>query len=140
MHRIAAGLHHSLCTDQNGNLVAFGRGDYGQLGITRQRPEGDYFEPRPVRVALDEEDDSEVVQISCGGNHNLAITSKGSVYSWGFGSEYALGHGFNKDEYRPKKLALMRGNMSGEWPIGLRVHQVAAGGQHSAMLCERKAE
>jgi len=88
-----------------------------------------------VKVKLDDEDDRNVVQVSCGANHNFAITSKGSVYTWGYGDLYALGHGVDKDEYRPRKLDVKRGMKDGEKPAEIRVHQAAGGGQHSALLC-----
>lgn len=48
--------------------------------------------------------DTKVVGIACGGNHNLALTDKNEVYSWGYGDMLALGHGDEKDELLPKKL------------------------------------
>ena len=40
--------------------------------------------------------------ISCGGNHTLAATSTGEVYSWGEGRFGALGiHDSESDQYRP---------------------------------------
>ena len=32
-----------------------------------------------------------MVKVSCGGKHNLALTSKDKVFSWGFGATGALG-------------------------------------------------
>ena len=32
-----------------------------------------------------------VSAIACGGNHNLALTDKSEVYSWGYGDMLALG-------------------------------------------------
>lgn len=46
----------------------------------------------------------EITQISCGGNHNLVLTNKNEIYSWGYGDMLALGHGDEKDEILPKKL------------------------------------
>lgn len=48
--------------------------------------------------------DAFVTGIGCGGNHNLALTEKNEVYSWGYGDMLALGHGEEKDEVLPKKL------------------------------------
>ena len=39
-----------------------------------------------------------------GGNHNLALSNKNEIYSWGYGEMLALGHGVEKDEYAPKKV------------------------------------
>jgi len=129
--RIGAGLHHSLCTDERGNLIAFGRGDSGQLGITSHQPVAGYFEPSPVSVELPNKDDAHVAQISCGGNHNMVLTSKGTVYTWGFGTQYQLGHGVEQDEYRPCKLSFGAKSATND----AHILQVAGGGQHSAILC-----
>ena len=103
--RIGGGLHHRLCTDEHGKLIAFGRGDSGQLGITSHLPAPSYYEPNPVFVELPNKDDAQVTQIRCGGNHNMFLTSKVTVYTWGFGTQYQLGHGAEQDEYRPCKVS-----------------------------------
>ena len=131
---VEGGGHHSLCLAQNGRLIAFGRGDSGQLGITDGIPPVGYLEENPVEVLLPGDDGTSeqpkdpVVQISCGTNHNLAITECGDVYTWGYGDMSALGHGKDKDEYRPMKLKLKDG-----W----KTHQAVGGGQHSALLCTK---
>jgi alpha-tubulin suppressor-like RCC1 family protein len=46
----------------------------------------------------------QAVSIACGANHNLVLTSKNDIYSWGYGDMLALGHGKERDELVPKKL------------------------------------
>jgi len=41
------------------------------------------------QVQPDLPSDVQVVSIDCGGNHNLVLTAKGEVYSWGY-DEYAV--------------------------------------------------
>lgn len=43
-----------------------------------------------------------IVSIACGSNHNIAVSSAQSVYSWGYGDMSALGHGKDGDEMLPK--------------------------------------
>jgi alpha-tubulin suppressor-like RCC1 family protein len=43
--------------------------------------------------------------ISCGGNHTLAVVSNGEVYAWGEGRFGALGvHDAESDQFRPQKV------------------------------------
>lgn len=132
---VDGGAHHSLCLAGNGRMIAFGRSDSGQLGITDTIPPPGKFENIPVEVLLpgdstENTDPTEpVAQISCGSNHNLAITESGNLYTWGYGDMGALGHGEEKDDFRPRKM-----KMKGEW----EVHAAVGGGQHSALLCAKK--
>jgi len=64
---VCGGGHHSLCLAENGRMVAFGRGDSGQLGMTDGKPEAGYLENGPVEVLLPEdsgEDDEPMVKVS----------------------------------------------------------------------------
>lgn len=141
VREVDGGNHHSLCVDKDGRMLAFGRGDSGQLGNTTKMPPAGHFEASPVPVPLPGDDDTtappreKIAQISCGGNHNLALTESGDVYSWGYGDMCQLGHGKAKDEYRPLKIKV--GNDDDE---KIEVLQVCGGGQHSAILCRESAE
>ena len=42
-----------------------------------------------------------IEKISCGEAHSLALSEKGKVYSWGFGSNGQLGLGFCEDSFEP---------------------------------------
>lgn len=134
---VDGGGHHSLCICGDGRMLAFGRGDSGQLGTTDGRPSVGYCEESPVQVLLpgdngeDKEPKERVKQISCGTNHNLAVTDNDGVYTWGYGDMCALGHGRSEDEYRPVKL---------QTKSDLTVHQAIGGGQHSALLCAKTSE
>lgn len=124
---LRGGMHHSLALSSAGQLYAFGRGDSGQLGSSEGsvKAAGDFCS-RPVPVLLS----ACVAAISCGGNHNFALTSAGDVYSWGYGDMLALGHGEEKDEFLPKKINFAKAQGVGR----IAVTQVAGGGQHSAII------
>lgn len=100
---MCGGMHHSLVLSSTGSIFAFGRGDSSQLGSTEvtMSAAGD-FSTSPVKPSLP--NGTVVVAISCGGNHNLVLTDKNEVYTWGYGEMLALGHGEEKDESLPKKL------------------------------------
>lgn len=51
----------------------------------------------------------------------------GSVYSWGMGDNYQLGHGNDSDQQIPK---LIEGNFFNSW----KAFKIAGGGQHTLIL------
>lgn len=127
----SAGIHHTLCyTDgDKEQLWSFGRGDSGQLGLTSALPAVGYCENTPQKIPLTET----VAQIDCGDNHNLVLTTEGSVYTWGYGDMGALGHGVENDEYSPRKLDTTKG-LRKDAITGVKVHRVFGGGQHSILV------
>lgn len=125
---LQGGMHHSLALSSTGQMYAFGRGDSGQLGTQEVvlKNSGDFC-PRPVRPFLPE--GVVVTSFGCGGNHNLVLTDKGDVYTWGYGDMLALGHGEDKDEIYPKKVNFLKAKIK-----NITITQVAGGGQHSAII------
>ena len=120
------GTHHSLLLTDNGKLVSFGRGDYGQQGVTflsaSAGATAGACTDAPILPVLDPS--VKITQIACGANHNMALSSSSNaVYSWGYGDMLALGTGKEKDEDTPKMI-----KTQGD------VAQIACGGQHSAIL------
>jgi alpha-tubulin suppressor-like RCC1 family protein len=61
---------------KQGECYAFGRGEYGRLGLgdTRSR-----YRPHLVEALKDKR----VVQAACGGSHTLFLTADGLAYSAG---------------------------------------------------------
>ena len=53
--------------------------------------------------AVEQPDDC-VVSIVCGAHHNVLLTNKGSVYTFGLGEQGQLGHGDIENQYTPKKI------------------------------------
>lgn len=51
----------------------------------------------------------------------------GSVYSWGMGTNHALGHGNDDDQHIPK---LIEGNFYNSW----KTLKVSGGGNHTMIL------
>lgn len=75
---VSAGYFHALALLGNGTVMAWGNGDYGELGngtIVNS------YVPVPVQGLTG------VTAIAAGGIHSLALTSDGSVWAWG-GNEY----------------------------------------------------
>lgn len=95
---IAAGGSHSIALTSKGSVYAFGKGDYGQLGsgdnenkTTPIKIESSYF-------------DSAITRASCGKNHTVLISKKGSVYVFGEGGYGQLGLGDTKGRNIPHQI------------------------------------
>jgi len=86
---VAAGMSHTLAIREDGTVWAWGLNSYGQLGdnTTSQRD-------TPVQV-LDPNDPSgylqNVVAVSAGDHHSLALKKDGSLYAWGYNAEGQVG-------------------------------------------------
>ena len=99
-----------------------GSNHYGQLGL------GDVslnhtWEPRLVESLMNEK----IVFVTCGNNHNVAISDKGEVYSWGFGESGALGTGDTKNQYSP---TLINHFYNGK----MKIVSASCGDKHTAFL------
>jgi alpha-tubulin suppressor-like RCC1 family protein len=94
---IAAGDQHSLALLSNGNVMAWGDNERGQLGngsisgpdhcYTEQEPTQCSTSPVPVSGL------SEVTAIAAGQNYNLALLRNGTVMAWGSNGWGELGDG-----------------------------------------------
>ncbi|KAM8806549.1 alsin [Eudromia elegans] len=99
---------------------SWGKGKAGQLG------HGDVL-PRLQPLCVKSLDGKEVIQLSAGGHHSLALTAKSQVYSWGSNTSGQLGH-FNSPTTVPR-LAKVLGD--GVWSM-------AAGPDYSLFLADQK--
>lgn len=125
---VCGGVHHSLALTRSVDsasgavsqaLYAWGRSDSGQLGISEVSQSAGESINLPRQVKLPSQIKT-ILQISCGGNHNLILTSSDAsmldktdkivagstastdVYTWGYGDMLALGHGKEQDELVPR--------------------------------------
>jgi len=81
--RVAAGYYHTVATQSNGTLWAWGNNSYGQLGINTVVTS--VYSPVQVGSL------SNWTNISAGNNFTLAEQSNGSLYSWGLNTFAQLG-------------------------------------------------
>lgn len=126
---IASGQHHTIVLDSSGKVYAMGRAEYGRLGLGEDAKET----TSPVLVAALEW--NPICKIACGEAVSLAVSSKGDLYSWGFGSCLQLGKGEDEDEYSPVKVEGK--NLQSEHH---EVLGVSAGGQHTALLVKDRKQ
>lgn len=50
-----------------------------------------------------------VIKVECGSQFSVALSSNGSVYTWGKGDYHRLGHGVDEHVRRPKKVMALQG-------------------------------
>jgi alpha-tubulin suppressor-like RCC1 family protein len=87
---IASSESHSLFLTAEGRVWSCGTGFCGILG------HGDLTDcpqPRPIEALSH----VEVVDVSVGVRHSVAVSSKGQVFTWGSDDLYQLGHGRHED-------------------------------------------
>lgn len=104
--QVVAGAEHSAALDDSGTVHTWGASRQGQLGVgaihtTLVESVPRQLTPRPV-LALH---GVRIVQLASGGNHMLALSDAGAVYSWGCGKNGRLGHGSAKDEPQPRRVS-----------------------------------
>ncbi|KAF9182859.1 hypothetical protein BGZ51_004374 [Haplosporangium sp. Z 767] len=75
----------------SGRVYVFGTGDCAQLGL------GEDILSRKKPANLAALNDEEIVDISAGGLHNMALSSEGKLWSWGVNDQKTLGR--SGDEY-----------------------------------------
>jgi alpha-tubulin suppressor-like RCC1 family protein len=116
---VAAGCQFSLALTSGGQVLAWGRGSEGQLGNGTTSTS----QATPVNVLLPA--GTTVTAVSAGGDHALALTSRGQVLAWGFNNHGQLGDGTGTGSEVPVPALL---------PAGTTVTAVSAGAFHSLAL------
>ena len=119
---IACGQYHSLVSVGSGGIFAFGKNDYGQLGIVPNEPKW-----HPVMVTGSEALQSgEIIpRIACGYYHSLALKKDGTVFSFGRNDYGQLGLGNNEGSRVPKQIDALS---------TLAIREVTSGCYHSIAL------
>ncbi|KAI7754035.1 hypothetical protein M8C21_029147 [Ambrosia artemisiifolia] len=119
--QVATGVNFTVFLTIGGQVYTCGTGGYGQLGHgdTLDRPT-----PKLVETLVTV---GPVVQIAAGPNYALVVTSDGTVYSFGSGTNFCLGHGEQHNELNPRPLQWFRSK-------GIHVVRVSSGEEHAVAL------
>ncbi|KAF1779144.1 EF-Hand 1, calcium-binding site [Phytophthora cactorum] len=122
--QVSCGAFHTLVTDLNGHVFAWGSNARGQLGfLSPGTPSTAVESPSVVRDLRGMQVDAVwtgwamdmksrlssgeryvVRRIAAGKDHSLAISSDGAVFTWGRGDSGQLGHGCYMDVSEPKQV------------------------------------
>jgi alpha-tubulin suppressor-like RCC1 family protein len=141
--KVAAGQQHSLALSIRGDAVfAWGRSDYGQLGLTNEKQSAGSMETTPKQVAFPKTvGDMRIKDIAVGPLLSMAIMDNNDVYSWGFAETGATGHLTDEDGadiVRPKKLEVLQKYSDNQHQgTNCHVHNISGGGQHTLMVIKR---
>ncbi|BGP41932.1 hypothetical protein JCM10450v2_006008 [Rhodotorula kratochvilovae] len=80
-------------------------------------------EPDASKLVLTEE--TRIVHVASAGQHNIAVSARGYVYTWGFGPLNQLGHGNSASSHERVPRRVLNRALS-----QMRVLSASAGGQH----------
>jgi len=95
---VSAGAAHSLALTADSAVWSWGWGACGQLG---HGDEQSRLLPKKVEAFADQN----VIAVSAGVRHSLALTGDGAVFTWGQGDTGCLGHGADlSKQLLPKKV------------------------------------
>ncbi|CAN6571785.1 unnamed protein product [Malus baccata var. baccata] len=133
---IAAGGWHSTALTEDGEVYGWGRGEHGRLGFG-DNDKSSKMVPQKVHLLAGED----IVQVSCGGTHSVALTRDGRMYSFGRGDHGRLGYGRKVTTGQPMEVPIgippRHGTAdNGHWIAKL----VACGGRHTLAIVEWKAD
>ena len=115
---ISAGATDSLALGSDGRVYAWGDNSLDELGNGTAA-----YSATPVVVSIPA--GVTVTAISSGQYHNLALTSTGQIYGWGYDNDGQLGDGRKITTATPT-LALL--------PAGFTAAAIAAGGYHTLAM------
>eukprot|EP00339_Tiarina_fusa_P000836 CAMPEP_0117042184 /NCGR_PEP_ID=MMETSP0472-20121206/29396_1 /TAXON_ID=693140 ORGANISM="Tiarina fusus, Strain LIS" /NCGR_SAMPLE_ID=MMETSP0472 /ASSEMBLY_ACC=CAM_ASM_000603 /LENGTH=900 /DNA_ID=CAMNT_0004753363 /DNA_START=725 /DNA_END=3425 /DNA_ORIENTATION=+ len=99
-----SGFKHSACITSDGELYTWGMGDYGRLG------HGDSNDSHNAPKLVDRFAGQNVIQVSCGSSHTMALTDDNTTWSWGDGDYGKLGHGDTNMKSTPTKIEMLSCN------------------------------
>lgn len=96
--KLATGESHSIILNCNGDIWSWGSNNFGQLGNGTTL---DNLNPKPVKNNFGSE---KIVALSAGGYHNMALSSKGNLWGWGWNGYGQLGDYSHTNSSTPKKI------------------------------------
>lgn len=99
--RIAAGASHCLAITKDGEVYAWGLGTSGQLG---QNNTANSLYAVKVLDKTGEEPLKDIIDVSAGAAHSVAVNKNGEVYAWGLGTNYRLGNNSTATKMLPTKI------------------------------------
>lgn len=119
--QVATGLNFMAILTREGHVYTCGTNSHGQLG------HGDTQDRSIPKFVQPFEGLGCVVQIAAGASYTLAVTNDGTVHSFGFASNFCLGHGDQHNEFQPRAIQSFKRK-------NIHVVRVSAGDEHAVAL------
>lgn len=117
---VAAGMRHTVCCTDAGDVYAWGCNTDGELGTG-----GGQSSLKPLLVDDKVLEGEHVVNVAAGGRHTIALCRSGMAFVWGFGAFGQLANGSSTSSSTPRAVAV---------PEGRRVSSIQAGWWHTVMV------
>ncbi|XP_037933955.1 probable E3 ubiquitin-protein ligase HERC4 isoform X2 [Teleopsis dalmanni] len=125
--KIACGAQHSVALSEWGQIFAWGENHCGQLGLSQL--DDTIPTPKIIKLLIPKI----IIQIACGNNHTLCLTSCGELYSWGsnaFGQLGVAPSNVKKQSNSPQLVTTIQ---------GIPIAYIACGGNHSFIISKSGA-
>lgn len=119
--KVACGLYHTVAVTTSGEVYAFGKNDYGQLGLGHAR---NVKVPTLVKIAISDSDEK-IVDVSCGYYHTVVVTERGKLITWGRNDYGQLGIGSKDHKNTPQYVPL---------PLSSKIKTTSCGCYHTLIL------
>jgi E3 ubiquitin-protein ligase HERC4 len=81
--KIACSNKHSLATTNTGAIFSWGQNDHGQLGFTYHKVGETSVDHSLTPRRIDGQGKLFFIDVACGDNHSLALSSSREAYVWG---------------------------------------------------------
>lgn len=96
---VCCGYSHTMAITIHGNVYSWGNNECAQLGLGEDAPE---FVRKPKMIhAL-----RNIVKLSAGNEHSVAINKNQELFSWG--SMYQTGQNDSKNRSQPQRIAYLK--------------------------------
>lgn len=115
----------SLTTADDGSLYTCGENESGKLGLDDSQL-SDTSQLQKLFSINEQFITEQFITVACGGNHTVAVTRNGKLYTFGLGDKGQLGHGTSWLECQTPKQVSSLGN--------IHVQYVACGESHTAVI------
>lgn len=119
--QVVTGLSFTAFLTRKGHVYTCGTNAHGQLG------HGDNVDRPTPQIIEALKDIGCVVQIAAGPSYMVAVMNDGTVYSFGSGTNFCLGHGEQHNELQPRAIHFFRRK-------NIHVVRVSAGDEHVVAL------
>ena len=122
------GYHTVVISENNEDVYSFGKGIFGQLGYgiseNTSKPKKVIFEPKQ-NSKYEKSEKINIIDIKCGGEHSLFLSSNNNLYACGHGYLGQLGFGNDKNINKPLIVKSLTNK---------KIIEIAAGWSHSMVL------
>ncbi|KAL3508648.1 hypothetical protein ACH5RR_028049 [Cinchona calisaya] len=119
--QVAVGLSFTVFLSREGHVYTCGTSAHGQLG------HGDTLDRPTPKILESLERLGSVVHIAAGPSYALAVSNDGTLFSFGSGTNFCLGHGEQHNELQPRAVQLFRRK-------GIHLIRASAGDEHVVAL------